>query len=126
MTFSRHIPDAQIVISTTETKKLDVPSPPPKCCVTYLTRLIREVKRKGRLLLSATAARRQESSLQCRYNPMSYSLNFDGGACGTLPDDADNYFRCYAFSSRYLTTTAIKNRPPFLCETLSTSLHEVV
>ncbi|KAJ4880965.1 hypothetical protein Rs2_38020 [Raphanus sativus] len=112
MTFSRHIPDAKISVSTTVTKKLDVPNPPPKCCITCLARLIRKVKSKGRLLLSATASRRQQRSLQCRYDPMSYSLNFDGGACGTLADDEDYYFRFYAFSSRYVTANTIKKRPP--------------
>ncbi|KAF2564452.1 hypothetical protein F2Q70_00018203 [Brassica cretica] len=126
MAFSRHIPDGKITVSTTTTKKRDVPSPPPNCCVTCLARLIRKLKRKGMLLLSATAARRQCSSLQCRYDPMSYSLNFDGGACGTLPDDEDYYFRFYAFSSRYVTANTIKKIPPFLSEPLSTSLHEFV
>ncbi|KAF8115053.1 hypothetical protein N665_0030s0096 [Sinapis alba] len=126
MAFSRHISDGKIAVSTTVTKNPDVPSPPPNCCVTCLARLIRKVKRKGILLLSATATRRQCSSLQCRYDPMSYSLNFDGGACGTLPDDEDYYFRFYAFSSRYVTANTIKKRPPFLTEALSTSLHEFV
>ena len=74
--------------------------------------------------MSATAARRQGSSLQWRYDPMSYSLNFDGGACSKLPDDEDYYFRFYAFSSRYVTTSITKTRPPFTRETLSTSSHE--
>ncbi|KAL0679423.1 hypothetical protein Bca4012_007404 [Brassica carinata] len=97
MAFSRPIPDGKITVSTTTTKKRDVPT-----------------------------ARRQCSSLQCRYDPMSYSLNFDGGACGTLPDDEDYYFRFYAFSSRYVTANTIKKIPPFLREPLSTSLHEFV
>ncbi|KAF8102932.1 hypothetical protein N665_0190s0049 [Sinapis alba] len=128
MAFSRQITTAKIAASTTVTKKKpDVSTPRPNCCVTCLARLIRKLKRKGRLLVSATAARsrRQASSLQCRYDPMSYSLNFDGGACGTLPDEEDYYFRFYAFSSRYVTNNnSIKTRPPFSCETLSTSSHE--
>ncbi|CAF2148704.1 hypothetical protein BRARA_A01082 [Brassica rapa] len=124
MAFSRQITDGKIAASTTVTKKSDVPTPRPNCCVTCLTRLIRKLKRKGRLLVTATAARRQGSSLQCRYDPMSYSLNFDGGACGRLPDDEDYYFRFYAFSSRYVTTNITKTRPPFTRETLSTSTHE--
>ncbi|CAH8345910.1 unnamed protein product [Eruca vesicaria subsp. sativa] len=125
MAFSRQITDGKIAASTTVTKKPDVSTPRPNCCVTCLARLIRKLKRKGRLLVSATAARRQASSLQCRYDPMSYSLNFDGGACGTLPDDEDYYFRFYAFSSRYVTNNTIKARPPFPRETLSTSSHDV-
>ncbi|XP_010497826.1 PREDICTED: uncharacterized protein LOC104775502, partial [Camelina sativa] len=97
----------------------DVPTPPPNCCVTCLARLIRKLKRKGRLLL-ATTARRQASSLQCRYDPLSYSLNFDGGACGSLPDDEDYYFRFYAFSSRYVTTNTFKKRPSLPRESFST------
>ncbi|KAJ0239314.1 Glucosamine 6-phosphate N-acetyltransferase [Hirschfeldia incana] len=124
MAFSRRITDGKIAASTTVTKKPDVSTPRPNCCVTCLARLIRKLKRKGRLLVSATADRRQASSLQCRYDPLSYSLNFDGGACGTLPDDEDYYFRFYAFSSRYVTNNAIKTRPPFPREILPASSHE--
>ncbi|ESQ55369.1 hypothetical protein EUTSA_v10026564mg [Eutrema salsugineum] len=127
MAFSRHIIDDKTTTATIAvTKKSDIPTPPPNCCVTCLARLIRKMKKKGKLLLSVTAARRQGSSLQCRYDPMSYSLNFDGGACGTLPDDEDYFFRFYAFSSRYVTNNAIKKRPPLPRETLSASSHEFV
>ncbi|XP_010439631.1 PREDICTED: uncharacterized protein LOC104723037 [Camelina sativa] len=124
MAFSRHIPDGKTAATTAVTKKKsDVPTPPPNCCVTCLARLIRKLKRKGRLLL-ATTARRQASSLQCRYDPLSYSLNFDGGACGSLPDDEDYYFRFYAFSSRYVTTNTFKKRPSLPRESFSTASHE--
>ncbi|CAH2078486.1 unnamed protein product [Thlaspi arvense] len=128
MAFSRHIPNGKTAAVSTVTKKSDVTTPPPNCCVTCLARLIRKLKRKGRLWLSETAARsrRQGSSLQCRYDPLSYSLNFDGGACGTIPDDEDYYFRFYAFSSRYVTTNSIKKRPPPPRETISASTHEFV
>ncbi|CAA7020944.1 unnamed protein product [Microthlaspi erraticum] len=112
MALSRHTPDGKTATATAVTKKFDVPTPPLNCCVTCLARLIRKLKRKGRLLLSTTAARKQVSSLQCRYDPMSYSLNFDGGACSTLPEDEDYYFRFYAFSSRYVTNNTVKKRPP--------------
>ncbi|CAL9226141.1 unnamed protein product [Arabidopsis halleri] len=125
MTFSRHIRDAKTATATAMTKKSDVPTTPPNCCITCLVRLIRKLKRKGRLLL-ATSARRQGSSFQCRYDPMSYSLNFDGGACGTLPDDEDYYLRFYAFSSRYVTTNTIKKRPPLPRESFSSASHEFV
>ncbi|EOA17660.1 hypothetical protein CARUB_v10006027mg [Capsella rubella] len=125
MAFSRHIPDGKTAV--TKKKSEVVPTPPPNCCVTCLARLIRKLKRKGRLLL-ATRARRQGSSLQCRYDPMSYSLNFDGGACGELPDDEDYYFRFYAFSSRYVTNSSntIKKRPSLPRESFSTASHEFV
>ncbi|XP_010449272.1 PREDICTED: uncharacterized protein LOC104731545 [Camelina sativa] len=123
MAFSRHIPDGKTAATTTVTKKKsEVPTPPPNCCVTCLVRLIRKLKRKGKLLL-ATTARRQGRSLQCRYDPMSYSLNFDEGACGSLPGDEDYYFRFYAFSSRYVTNT-IKKKPSLPRESFSTASHE--
>ncbi|KFK28644.1 hypothetical protein AALP_AA7G026200 [Arabis alpina] len=122
MAFSRHRPDGKTNGATTVTKNSDLPTPVPNCCVTCLARLIRKVKRKGRLLLARR--RRQVRSLQCRYDPMSYSLNFDGGACGTLSDDE----RFYAFSSRYVTNnnTIIKKRPPLTRDTLSTVSPEFV
>jgi len=124
MAFSRHIHGGKTTTATAVTKKSNVPTPTPNCCVTCLARLIRKLKKKGRLLL-ATKARRQGSSLQCRYDPMSYSLNFDGGACGTLPDDEDYYLRFYAFSSRYVTTTNnIRKRPPLPRESFSSASHE--
>ncbi|KAL1205270.1 hypothetical protein V5N11_011553 [Cardamine amara subsp. amara] len=124
MSFSRRRPDCKTATATTVTKS-DVPTSPPNCCVTCLARLIRKLKRKGRLLLATRDRRRQGSSLQCRYDPMSYSLNFDGGACGALADEEDYYYRFYAFSSRYVTNT-IKKRPPLPRETLSTVSHEFV
>ncbi|VVB12339.1 unnamed protein product [Arabis nemorensis] len=120
MTFSRHRPDGKTAAATAVTKNSDLPTPPRNCCVTCLARLIRKVKRKGRLLLARR--RRQGRSLQCRYDPLSYSLNFDGGACGILPDDE----RFYAFSSRYVTNNTIEKRPPLPRDTLSTVSHEFV
>ncbi|AEE84254.1 unnamed protein product [Arabidopsis thaliana] len=125
MGFSRHIHGGKATTATAVTKKSNVPTPTPNCCVTCLARLIRKLKKKGRLLLATSTARRQGSSLQCRYDPMSYSLNFDGGACGTLPDDEDYYLRFYAFSSRYVTTTNnIRKRPPLPRESFSSASHE--
>ncbi|KAK7359610.1 hypothetical protein VNO77_01571 [Canavalia gladiata] len=53
------------------------------CCV--LKKLLRKLKRH------------RHPSFQCRYDPLSYSLNFDTTGCGTLLDE--DYYKYYAFSS---------------------------
>lgn len=69
------------------------------CCL--LTKLMRRLKsrRRSRSLRSAS----RQGSFQCRYDPLSYSLNFDdgtGGCGGSLLDD--DYYKFYAFSSRFV------------------------
>ncbi|KAM1138250.1 hypothetical protein ACFX14_036043 [Malus domestica] len=65
---------------------------------TSLTKLVRKL-RKHRRRVSAAASRQR--SLQCHYDPLSYSLNFDASGCGNLLDDQD-YFKFCAFSSRFV------------------------
>ncbi|KAK7319258.1 hypothetical protein RJT34_03977 [Clitoria ternatea] len=60
------------------------------CCL--VTKLMRKLKRRSRTLRGTNASR--QSSFQCRYDPLSYSLNFDS----TLLDE--DYYKFYAFSSR--------------------------
>ncbi|GFS44828.1 hypothetical protein Acr_00g0092240 [Actinidia rufa] len=59
-----------------------------------------KLKKQGRTLLRTTPTR--QSSLQCRYDPLSYSLNFDPTGSGNLADDNDRF---YAFSSRFVATS---------------------
>lgn len=65
-------------------------------------------KRKRRAMAMGQGQRRlssssRQSSFQCRYDPLSYSLNFDtrsGG--GSLVDDDEDYCQLYSFSSRFV------------------------
>lgn len=43
------------------------------CWCSYLRKLVKRVKRQGKMLCS----NKPRSSFQCRYDPLSYSLNFD-------------------------------------------------
>ncbi|KAK2988344.1 hypothetical protein RJ640_000331 [Escallonia rubra] len=63
------------------------------CC---LFKLVTKLKKHGRMLRAA--GRHSSSRLQYRYDPLSYSLNFDTSGCGSLLDE--DYYRFYAFSSR--------------------------
>ncbi|KAK3015084.1 hypothetical protein RJ639_007471 [Escallonia herrerae] len=67
--------------------------PPHLCC---LFKLLTKLKKHGRMLRAT--GRHSSSRLQCRYDPQSYSLNFDTSGCGSLLDE--DYYRFYAFSSR--------------------------
>ncbi|GER41017.1 NHL domain-containing protein [Striga asiatica] len=63
------------------------------CC--GLSRLMRRfIQRRPTKLHPAS----RQSSFQCRYDPLSYSLNFDICGSGDFPDD--DYYKYYAFSSR--------------------------
>ncbi|RDX87501.1 hypothetical protein CR513_31018, partial [Mucuna pruriens] len=61
------------------------------CCL--VTKLMRKLKRRrGRTLQHKTAS--THGSFQCRYDPLSYSLNFDTTGCGTLMDE--DYYKFVA------------------------------
>ncbi|KAL3616722.1 hypothetical protein CASFOL_039116 [Castilleja foliolosa] len=65
-------------------------------------------KRSKRLHPSAS----RQSSFQCRYDPLSYALNFDTSGPGDYRDE--DYYKFYAFSSRFVaptTTQQILVRP---------------
>lgn len=70
-------------------------------CKRFSKLLMRKLKKRG--------VSSRQSSLQCRYDPISYSLNFDTSGCGSTVDDhEDYYYKFYAFSSRFVanpTTT---------------------
>ncbi|XVE48464.1 hypothetical protein DITRI_Ditri01bG0004400 [Diplodiscus trichospermus] len=77
------------------------------CCCACLTRIVRKVKKQSKEMVSGAGASRQ-SSFQCRYDPLSYSLNFDRSGCGNAVDD-EEYYQFYAFSSRF--TVNPRSRP---------------
>ncbi|BAT94365.1 hypothetical protein VIGAN_08096400 [Vigna angularis var. angularis] len=63
------------------------------CCL--VMKLMRKLKRRGRTLRPKSVSR--QGSFQCRYDPLSYSLNFDSTGCGSLMDE--DYYKFYTFSS---------------------------
>lgn len=69
-----------------------------QCSCSLAKLVMRKLKKQSRLLRTAN---RQSSRLKCRYDPLSYSLNFDTSGCGSLIDE-DYYSRFYAFSSRFV------------------------
>ncbi|KAG6581516.1 hypothetical protein SDJN02_04539, partial [Cucurbita argyrosperma subsp. argyrosperma] len=60
-------------------------------------KLLRKLKKRSRVLRST--AGESSSTFQCRYDPLSYSLNFDTSGCGGLLDE--HYYQYCAFSSRF-------------------------
>ncbi|XP_052183466.1 uncharacterized protein LOC127795683 [Diospyros lotus] len=67
------------------------------CCFAKLVRKLK--KHTSRMLIAPS----RQASFQCRYDPLSYSLNFDSSGCGTFSDDRDrDYHQFYAFSSRFV------------------------
>ncbi|KAL2494003.1 hypothetical protein Fot_37889 [Forsythia ovata] len=68
------------------------------CC--GLSNLMRRVlKRRSKMLHSAS----RQSSFHCRYDPLSYSLNFDTSGSGNFSDE--DYHKFYSFSSRFVATS---------------------
>lgn len=84
-----------------------------QCCCCSLTKLVRKLKKHSRLLRMAS---RQSSRLKCRYDPLSYSLNFDTSGCGSLLDE-DYYSRFYAFSSRFVANATTTSCPGLIVAT---------
>nr|GMD97593.1 uncharacterized protein LOC111391470 [Ipomoea batatas] len=64
-----------------------------------LAKLIRKLKRRSKMMLCTPGSR--QPAFQCRYDPLSYSLNFDAGGGRSLADEDDYYFKFCAFSSRF-------------------------
>ncbi|KAF9689506.1 hypothetical protein SADUNF_Sadunf01G0099100 [Salix dunnii] len=69
------------------------------CFCGCLTKLLKKLRKRGRMLRTATASR--QSSFQFQYDPMSYSLNFDTSGYGGMLNDEDYYQFC-AFTSRFV------------------------
>ncbi|KAF3450014.1 hypothetical protein FNV43_RR06093 [Rhamnella rubrinervis] len=76
-------------------------SSPTHCsCV---SKLVRKMKKHVQVFIggvagTTTSSSSYSSSFQCRYDPLSYALNFDTSGCG-LDED---YYQFYAFSSRFV------------------------
>ncbi|KAA0052435.1 hypothetical protein E6C27_scaffold120G00320 [Cucumis melo var. makuwa] len=73
------------------------PKPSSSHC-NCLAKLLRKLKKRSRVLCTTTGD--SSSPFQCRYDPLSYSLNFDTSGCGSLLDDHYYQYFC-AFSSRF-------------------------
>ncbi|XP_061360475.1 uncharacterized protein LOC133304454 [Gastrolobium bilobum] len=71
------------------------------CCL--VTKLMRKLKRRSRSRTLRPSSASRQGSFQCRYDPLSYSLNFDTSGCGSLLDE--DYYKFYAFSSRFVANT---------------------
>ena len=70
------------------------------CSTTHchgLKRLVRKVKRQRRMLRRWAT---RPSSGSCKYDPLSYSLNFDSSGWGSFLDG--DYYLFHAFSSRFM------------------------
>lgn len=63
-----------------------------------VSKLVRQLKRKFRTLGSGLA--RTPPHGGSKYDPLSYSLNFDGSGSGS--GNLDDYYHFYAFSSRFV------------------------
>nr|KYP50256.1 hypothetical protein KK1_027959 [Cajanus cajan] len=82
--------------ATTTTVAVPTKSMVSTChCCCLVTKLMRKLKRRGH-----TKSASRQGSFQCRYDPLSYSLNFDSTGCGSLTDE--DYYKFYAFSSRFV------------------------
>lgn len=90
-------------------------------CKRFSKLLMRKLKKRG--------VPSRQSSLQCRYDPMSYSLNFDTSGCGSTVDDhEDYYYKFYAFSSRFVanpTTTATTTSSSSPSRLVATASHQI-
>lgn len=63
-----------------------------------VSKLVRKLKKHVREFIGGASRKSASSSFQCRYDPLSYALNFDTSSC---LDDED-YYQFYAFSSRFV------------------------
>ncbi|XP_022146664.1 uncharacterized protein LOC111015812 [Momordica charantia] len=83
---------ATAAVTATSLAKKASPSSHCNC----VAKLLRKLKKRGRVLCSTSG---ESSAFQCRYDPLSYSLNFDTSGCGSLLDE--DYYQFCAFSSRF-------------------------
>ncbi|KAK2634978.1 hypothetical protein Ddye_029770 [Dipteronia dyeriana] len=75
-----------------------------------VSKLVRKVKKQCRGLRT-TAVGRRKRSFECRYDLLSYSLNFDTSGCGHMLKDEDYYYHFCAFSSRYVANNPTTSSP---------------
>ncbi|KAF9685681.1 hypothetical protein SADUNF_Sadunf03G0079600 [Salix dunnii] len=90
------------------------------CFCGCLAKLLKKLKKRGRGIRAAAASR--QSSFQCRYDPLSYSLNFDTSACGSMLDDEDYYHFC-AFMSSWVVVTKITTQDAMMHDD-ATGIHD--
>nr|XP_011460504.1 PREDICTED: uncharacterized protein LOC105350362 [Fragaria vesca subsp. vesca] len=102
--------DTTATTTTTSTTKCIKASPSSSHC-TCLAKLVRKLRKQRRRVGCA-----KSSSFQCRYDPLSYSLNFDASGYGNLSDDQD-YYKFYAFSSRFVANPAVASCPRLITTT---------
>ncbi|KAF8030300.1 hypothetical protein BT93_E2679 [Corymbia citriodora subsp. variegata] len=97
-------PSSSLSSSSCAASTSDASSTRSGCCC--LTRLVVKLKKWNKMLLRHNNKNRQ-SSFQCLYDPLSYSLNFDGSGKGSVMDQEDeDYYRFYAFSSRFVMASS--------------------
>ncbi|XP_010649015.1 uncharacterized protein LOC104879122 [Vitis vinifera] len=65
-----------------------------------LRKLVRKLKKQSRMLRAAATRPSSGSTFQCKYDPQSYSLNFDSSGWGSFLDG--DYYQFHAFSSRFV------------------------
>ncbi|KAI9122713.1 hypothetical protein K1719_006553 [Acacia pycnantha] len=90
------------------------------CCL--VTKLMRKLKRHRHSKPLRSSIQRK-GPLQCRYDPLSYSLNFDDGrsGCGSFLDE--DYYKFYAFSSRFVANLQKSSSCPIIPVTAGGSHH---
>ncbi|KAK9937193.1 hypothetical protein M0R45_014002 [Rubus argutus] len=98
--------EPQITTATAAATKCIKASPSSSHC-TCLAKLVRKLRKQRRRVGCA-----KSSSFQCRYDPLSYSLNFDASGC----DDQD-YYKFYAFSSRFVANPSGTSCPRLITTT---------
>lgn len=78
-------------------------------CCGGLSKLMRRLKKRSKIMLHPAS---RQSSFQCRYDPLSYSLNFDKTGSGDFADE--DYYKFYAFSSRFVAAPTTTHCPRVL------------
>ncbi|PON49081.1 hypothetical protein PanWU01x14_232410 [Parasponia andersonii] len=74
-----------------------------------LTKMMRKLKKHARMI--GLAPSQQASTLQCSYDPLSYSLNFDDTSTGCRNLLDEDYYQFCAFSSRFVANPRTCPRP---------------
>lgn len=98
------------------------------CCrLAKFTEKLKKRKRRAVQMLRGqwrpTSSSSKQSSLQCRYDPLSYSLNFDERGSGIPVADEEDYYQFYAFSSRFAANPTCSSSSSSSCPSCS-SLHK--
>lgn len=95
---------------STSSSSISPSSSSSSCC--GLSRLLRKLKRcSNKMLKISTYTTSRQSSFQCRYDPLSYALNFD---TNHVSDDDEDYYKFCAFSSRFVAAA----KPHYHSQTL--------